>query len=124
MLQAPTGFGKTLTAAHIIQRALDKGKRVAFTVPSINLIDQTVAAFEAEGIHCLGVMQGAHPRTDREAAGADLQRPNAHQAEEAGCRSRPRRRGARPLPRRPPLDAGLPEPSVHRLERDALVARA
>ena len=67
MLQAPTGFGKTLTAAQIIQRALDKGKSVAFTVPSINLIDQTVAAFEAEGIHCLGVLQGAHPRTDREA---------------------------------------------------------
>jgi DNA repair protein RadD len=67
MLQAPTGFGKTLTAAHIIQRALDKGKRVAFTVPSINLVDQTVTAFEAEGIHCLGVLQGAHPRTDREA---------------------------------------------------------
>jgi DNA repair protein RadD len=67
MLMAPTGFGKILTAAHIIQRALDKGKRVAFTVPSINLIDQTIAAFEAEGIHCLGVLQGAHPRTDREA---------------------------------------------------------
>jgi DNA repair protein RadD len=67
MLMAPTGFGKTLTAAHIIQRALDRGKRVAFTVPSINLVDQTVAAFEAEGIHCLGVLQGAHPRTDRQA---------------------------------------------------------
>jgi DNA repair protein RadD len=66
MLQAPTGFGKTLTAAHIIERALDKGKRAAFTVPSINLIDQTVGAFEAEGIHCIGVLQGAHPRTDRE----------------------------------------------------------
>jgi DNA repair protein RadD len=64
MLQAPTGFGKTLTAAHIIQRALDKGKRVAFTVPAISLIEQTVAAFEAEGIRCLGVMQGVHPRTD------------------------------------------------------------
>ena len=66
MLQAPTGFGKTLTAAHIIQRALDKGKRVAFTVPALSLIDQTVAAFEAEGIHCIGVMQGIHERTDRE----------------------------------------------------------
>jgi DNA repair protein RadD len=63
---APTGFGKTLTSAHIIRRALDKRKRVAFTVPSINLIDQTIAAFEAEGIHCLGVLQGAHPKTDRE----------------------------------------------------------
>jgi DNA repair protein RadD len=66
MLQAPTGFGKTLLAAHIIQRALDKGKRVAFTVPAISLIDQTVAAFEAEGIRCLGVMQGIHERTDRD----------------------------------------------------------
>ena len=66
MLQAPTGFGKTLTAAHIIQRALDKGKRVAFVVPALSLIDQTVAAFEAEGIHCIGVMQGIHERTDRD----------------------------------------------------------
>jgi DNA repair protein RadD len=66
MLQAPTGFGKTLTAAHIIRRALDKGRRVAFTVPAISLIDQTVAAFEAEGISCIGVMQGIHERTDRE----------------------------------------------------------
>ena len=66
LLQAPTGFGKTLTAAHIIQRALDKGKRLAFTVPALSLIDQTVAAFEAEGIHCLGVMQGIHERTDRD----------------------------------------------------------
>jgi Type III restriction enzyme, res subunit len=49
MLQAPTGFGKTLTTAHIIQRALDKGKRVAFAVPALSLIDQIVAAFEAEG---------------------------------------------------------------------------
>jgi DNA repair protein RadD len=64
MLQAPTGFGKTLIAAHIIQRALDKGKRVAFAVPALSLIDQTVAALEAEGIDCIGVMQGIHERTD------------------------------------------------------------
>jgi superfamily II DNA or RNA helicase len=30
----------------------------------LNLIDQTVAAFEREGIQALGVMQGAHERTD------------------------------------------------------------
>ena len=66
MFQAPTGFGKTLTAAWIIQMALDKRKRVAFTVPALSLIDQTVDAFEAEGIHAVGVMQGIHPRTDRE----------------------------------------------------------
>lgn len=64
MLQAPTGFGKTLLAAHIIKRALDKGKRVALTVPALSLIDQTVAALEAEGIAAIGVMQGIHERTD------------------------------------------------------------
>lgn len=66
MLQAPTGFGKTLTAAHIIQRALDKGNRVIFTVPALSLVDQTVAAFAAEGIRSVGVMQGYHPATDAE----------------------------------------------------------
>ena len=64
MLQLPTGAGKTLLSAHIIKNALDKGKRVAFVVPALSLIDQTVAAFEAEGVHCVGVMQGYHERTD------------------------------------------------------------
>jgi DNA repair protein RadD len=66
MLQGPCGFGKTLTAAHIIQRALDKGKRVAFVVPRKSLIDQAVADFAREGIHAVGVMQGYHPMADRE----------------------------------------------------------
>ena len=66
MLQGPTGFGKTLTAAHIIQRALDKGNRVIFTVPALSLIDQTIGAFAIEGIHCVGVMQADHPGTDGE----------------------------------------------------------
>ena len=48
MLMAPTGAGKTLLAAHIIRGALAKGKRVAFIVPALSLIDQTVAAFEAD----------------------------------------------------------------------------
>jgi DNA repair protein RadD len=64
MLMAPTGAGKTLLASHIFQRALDKGKRVAFVVPALSLIDQTVAAFEGEGLHSVAVMQGIHPRTD------------------------------------------------------------
>lgn len=64
LIQAPTGFGKTLTAAHVISRALDKGNRVIFTVPALSLVEQTVAAFEAEGIGCVGVMQGDHVRTD------------------------------------------------------------
>src|SRR5271166_2896378 len=64
LLMGPTGYGKTLTAAHIIRRTLDKGNRGIFTVPALSLIDQTVAAFEAEGIDCVGVMQGYHPMTD------------------------------------------------------------
>ncbi len=66
MLQAPTGAGKTLLSAHIVQRALAKGKRVAFVVPALSLVDQSVRAFEAEGIHAIGVMQGIHERTDRD----------------------------------------------------------
>jgi DNA repair protein RadD len=66
LLQLPTGAGKTVVAANIIRRALAKGKRVAFVVPALSLIDQTVAAFEEEGIGCVGVIQGIHPLTDRE----------------------------------------------------------
>jgi len=64
VLQAPTGFGKTLTAAKIIERALSKKNRVLFTVPRLSLVSQAVADFEAEGIHHIGVMQADHPRTD------------------------------------------------------------
>lgn len=60
----PTGAGKTRTAAEIVNGALRKGNRVAFTVPAISLIDQTVEAFEGEGIHEVGVIQANHVRTN------------------------------------------------------------
>lgn len=63
--QMPTGAGKTLTAAKIIEGALAKRNRVIFTAPAVSLIDQTVTAFENEGIGDIGVMQANHPRTDR-----------------------------------------------------------
>lgn len=63
VLQMPTGAGKTRLAAEIVSGALTKGNRVCFTVPAISLIDQTVDAFEAEGIDCLGVIQASHHRT-------------------------------------------------------------
>lgn len=66
--QGPTGFGKTLVAAKIIEMALRKGNRVIFTAPAVSLINQTVAAFEAEGITDIGVMQASHPRTNKDAA--------------------------------------------------------
>ncbi len=64
IVQLPTGAGKTRTAAEIVKGALAKGNRVCFTVPAISLIDQTVEAFEAEGIRDIGVIQANHPRTN------------------------------------------------------------
>lgn len=67
VLQLPTGAGKTLTAAKIIESALAKGKRVLFTVPRLSLVNQTVAEFTKEGIPHIGVIQANHPRTDASA---------------------------------------------------------
>lgn len=64
VLQAPTGMGKTLTAAHMIASALDKSRRPMFIAPAISLINQTVKAFENEGIRDIGVIQAQHPRTN------------------------------------------------------------
>ena len=50
MLKAPTGAGKTIIGSAIVEGALAKGKRVLFTVPFLSLVDQTVAAFAAQGI--------------------------------------------------------------------------
>ncbi len=63
-MQGPCGFGKTLTAAHIIRSAVSKGKRVIFTVPRINLVDQALNDFHDEGLTEVGVIQANHPATD------------------------------------------------------------
>lgn len=62
--QLPTGAGKTRLAAEIVAGALKQGNTVAFTVPALSLIDQTVESFEMEGIDHIGVMQANHERTD------------------------------------------------------------
>jgi DNA repair protein RadD len=64
IIQSPTGSGKTVLAAAIVEKALAKGKRVIFTVPKLSLIDQTVERFNEEGIKAIGVVQGYHPGTD------------------------------------------------------------
>ena len=64
VVQAPTGAGKTVIAAAIVKMAREKGKRIIFTVPSLSLIDQTVARFQANGIHEIGVIQAMHEMTD------------------------------------------------------------
>jgi Type III restriction enzyme, res subunit len=63
MIQLPTGAGKTKLPADITRGALGKGKKAAFLVPLVSLVDQTVKAFAAEGIDAVGVMQADHPLT-------------------------------------------------------------
>lgn len=64
VLQASTGYGKTVLAGEIINRARAKGKKVVFVVPAISLVDQTVASFHRDGIEDIGVIQADHHMTD------------------------------------------------------------
>lgn len=64
MCQAPTGYGKTIVGAYIVEAALAKSNRVLFTVPALALIDQTVAGLEEQGIRDVGVIQAQHERTN------------------------------------------------------------
>lgn len=63
IIQAPTGFGKTVIGAHIVSGALAKNKRVAFVVPLLSLIDQTFERLRENGVEPsdMGVIQGNHP---------------------------------------------------------------
>lgn len=63
ILQLPTGAGKTRIAAELVLGSLSK-ERAIIVVPRLSLIEQTVAAFEREGIWGLGVLQGRHFRTN------------------------------------------------------------
>lgn len=60
VLQVPTGGGKTRIAGEIILMARAKGRRVAFVVPAISLVDQTVESFQRDGISDVGVIQADH----------------------------------------------------------------
>jgi DNA repair protein RadD len=64
VLQAPTGWGKTVVAAKIIESARAKGNRVWFWVDAIALVEQSVRALWAEGIRDIGVLQGYHSMSD------------------------------------------------------------
>ncbi len=64
VVQAATGAGKTKLAAAIVEGALSKNGRVAFCVPAISLVDQTIESFWDEGIRDVGVIQANHAMTD------------------------------------------------------------
>jgi len=64
VVQAATGAGKTKMAAAVVEGARSKGNRIAFVVPAVSLIDQTVESFYDEGIKDVGVIQANHMMTD------------------------------------------------------------
>lgn len=67
-VQAACSYGKTILSADIGLGALAKGHRAIFTVPSINLVEQTAQKFFRAGIYHSGIIQADHP-------GADLTAP-------------------------------------------------
>lgn len=63
-VQAPTGYGKTVLSAGLVESARAKKKRLIFTVPAVALVDQTVEMFYAQKIYDVGVIQANHMMTD------------------------------------------------------------
>lgn len=61
LVYLPTGAGKTVVAAHIVAGALDKGKRVTFVAPRVNLCDQTARSLMDQGLPKPSIMQADHP---------------------------------------------------------------
>lgn len=65
MLYSPTGSGKTIIATGLVKGARLKGKRVAFLVNRVQLVEQTSAVFRRYGIDH-GVIQGDNSRREYE----------------------------------------------------------
>lgn len=63
-VQAPTGYGKTVLSAKLVENAREKKKKLIYTVPAISLVDQTVEMFYSQGLYDVGVIQATHHMTD------------------------------------------------------------
>lgn len=61
LICAPTGAGKTVIASHLIEESQAKGKRSAFVVDRLSLIQQTSDTFDRYGIDH-GIVQSSHWR--------------------------------------------------------------
>ncbi len=64
MVQAPTGFGKTVIIAKLVKSAVDAGQRVLITVTRLELINQTMSALSDEGVFDVGILQGNNLRSN------------------------------------------------------------
>ena len=60
LVYAPTGFGKTVLAAKLIELIYNAGKRVIFCVHRVDLIKQTAKTFEKVGIPFSYIASGRH----------------------------------------------------------------
>lgn len=58
VLQAPTGFGKTYVAAHLINLSLEKGNKVVFAAHRDDLVGVTIDRLRAVGLHVGRVQAG------------------------------------------------------------------
>ena len=70
-LALPTGAGKTVVAAGLIQKAQADGMRVAFITDRLTLIPQTIRMFETAGLRC-AVVQGDRTSSAADQAAADV----------------------------------------------------
>lgn len=61
VLGIPTGAGKTIIAAYLLGQTQQKGRRAAFVVDRVSLVDQTSAVLDRYGIEH-GVVQANHWR--------------------------------------------------------------
>jgi superfamily II DNA or RNA helicase len=64
VVQSPTGSGKTVMASVLADGAVRKGKKLAFVVSHLSLVDQVMEEFYKEGIKDIGVIQADHRMTD------------------------------------------------------------
>lgn len=62
LIVAPTGSGKTVIGSHLIEESSAKGKRSAFVVDRISLIQQTSDTFDRYGLDH-GIVQADHWRS-------------------------------------------------------------
>lgn len=62
VLQAPTGFGKTALGAHILESAVKKNRYSLFIVHRRELVEQSIEAFERQGIPHGVIAAGYYPK--------------------------------------------------------------
>ncbi|MCF7994763.1 MAG: DEAD/DEAH box helicase [Chromatiaceae bacterium] len=60
LLNAPTGAGKTVIAAGVVQMAVEKGKRILFLAHRRELIEQTIDKLVAAGVLNFGVIMAGN----------------------------------------------------------------